>query len=92
MQLRIVVQVLGREYWLQVIFRNIKHPLDHAFLLGIEKQFGVGAVAQQQPDGAEHDGFTGAGFAGNNVEHRRWLHFQLLNQSVVLYFKINQHV
>jgi len=38
--------------------------------------FGVGAVAQTQPQSVQHDRFTGAGFAGDYCHSALKLHFQ----------------
>ena len=48
------------------------------------KQARVGPVAEQQADGAQHNGFAGSGFARNNVQQRRRAQLQLLNQRVIL--------
>jgi hypothetical protein len=70
--LRIIVQVFRLKNILKLVVFDIELPFNHALALGVEEHSRVGPVAEQQPNGAEHNRLARPRFTGNNIEQRRW--------------------
>ena len=52
---------------------------------------GGSAAAQQQPQGVHHDGFSAAGFAGQQVEAAMEVDAQALHHGIVFHHQLLQH-
>jgi len=51
----------------------------------------VGAIAEAQAEGVEHDRFAGAGFAADDAHAAVQLQVEVFNDGVVVYGQVHQH-
>ena len=82
--LLLVVELVALEEGAQVTAREVEEPLDLAVAGRILDGRTVVLGAEQQPECAEQDGLAGARFAGDDVQMRVQLEFELLDERVVL--------
>ena len=82
--LLLVVELVLLEEGTQVAAREVEEPLDPAVAGRILDGCAVAPGAEQQPQGAEQYRLSGARFAGDDVQMRVQLEFELLDERVVL--------
>ena len=63
--------------------RPFEHRLDGGGLLAGPHELGAGAPADEQPDGADEDGFAGAGLTREDVEAGRELELEPVDDGEV---------
>ncbi|MCY1407250.1 hypothetical protein D9M71_225450 [compost metagenome] len=51
----------------------------------------VGAVAEGQAEGVEHDGFAGTGFTGDDAHAASKFEVEVFDDGVIMYGQVHQH-
>ncbi len=70
---------------------GVEHRRDGRFFGAMADRVAGGLVAEQQCQRVDEDGFSGAGFAGQQVETGRELHGNVVNDRVVFDSQFQQH-
>ena len=86
-----VLQLVSLEERAQVVAGDIEAGFDDAFGGAGADGFHVGALSEQEADGAQNDGFTGSCLTRDDRKARLEADVQLFYQRIVLYVKRTQH-
>ena len=62
----LIVEVILFEELLNTVAAHVEVGLHHTFVLQVVKRFDVRPLAHNKPQGAQQNGFTGAGLPGYN--------------------------
>src|SRR5215469_4137241 len=76
---------------IRVIPLGFKHAADDGLLRAMADDLTGSLIAQEQCEGANQNGFSGAGFAGKKIKSGSKLHREAVNHRVVFDSQFQQH-
>ena len=80
---RVGIQAVGFQHRIQGFRLGFKDRRNYGLVGAVANRIGGGFIAEQQRESINEDGFSGAGFAGQQIQTGRELHGNVINDRVV---------